>query len=129
MAEQKVDNFRLPEYGVEVEVQGDGSLRQVVATAGASTGASLTGASPTAVSIGTSSSVAVTANSNRKGLILVNTSSNNISLAFGTAAVLNSGITLTPNGSFNMDSFSYTTQEVRAIASAASSNLAIQEFT
>lgn len=88
-----------------------------------------TASSPTATSVGVATASAVASNANRKGLVLVNTSSNTISLGFGASAVLNSGITLSPFGSFTMDAFNFTTATVNAIASAASSNLAIQEFT
>lgn len=89
----------------------------------------LTGSSPTAATVGTSSASAVAANSSRKGLILSNTSNNTISFGLGATAVLNSGITLPPGGVWQMDEFSFTTAAINAIASAASSNLAIQEFT
>jgi hypothetical protein len=91
---------------------------------------SLTGSAPTAVSVGITSVSAVASNANRKGLILTNTSANTISLAIATAAVLSSGITLNVNGGvWVMDEYSFTTAEIRAIASGAASNLAIQEFT
>lgn len=90
---------------------------------------SLTAASPTFASVGTSSGTVVASNVSRKGLTLVNTSSNRISLAFGATAVLDRGITLYAGGSFYMDEYSFTTAQVNAIASAASSNLAIQEFS
>lgn len=93
-----------------------------------STKTALTGSSPTAATVGVASAEAVPANANRKGLILTNTSDNTISLAFAAAAVLNSGITLYPGGTFNMNEYCFTTAQIRAIASAASSNLAIQEF-
>lgn len=89
----------------------------------------LTGSAPTAVSVGVASAEAVAVNTSRKGLVLVNTSAATISLAFGVAAVLNSGITLFPNGgTYVMDEYTFTTAQVRAIASAAASNLAVQEF-
>jgi hypothetical protein len=85
---------------------------------------------PTQATVGASSALALASNSSRTGLVLVNTSANTISIAFGAnAAVLNSGITLNPNGgTFVMDAFTFTTQAVNAIAGAASSNLAIQEL-
>ena len=90
----------------------------------------LTASAPTAVSVGVTSAEAVAVNTSRKGLILVNTSTAYISLSFSAAAVLYSGITLNPlGGSFSMDEYSYTTAQVRAIASAAASNMAVQEFT
>lgn len=86
-------------------------------------------ASPTAASVGVASAQAVAANANRKGLTLVNTSSARISIALGATAVLSSGITLFPGGSWEMDVFNFDTGAVNAIASAAASNLAIQEFS
>lgn len=89
----------------------------------------LTGSAPAFASIGLASSSALAVNVNRKGLAMVNTSANWISLAFGAPAILYSGICLAPNGgSFAMGTFDFSTQEVRAIASGAGSNLAIQEF-
>lgn len=100
---------------------------KVSPTAGATV---LTASAPTAASVGVASAAAVTANTSRKGLVLTNTSSNNISIAYGAAAVLNSGITLLPNGgTFVMDATTFSTAEIRAIAGGAASNLAVQEFT
>lgn len=95
------------------------------------TASAATGGTPAAVSVGVTSGTALALNAARKGLILVNTSNNYISLAFGAnAAVLYSGITLNPNGgTFEMDAFSFTTGAVNAIASGATSNLAVQEWT
>lgn len=89
----------------------------------------LTPSSPTSAIVGVASGLSLAANANRKGLILTNTSKNTISFGLGVAAVLNSGITLTPNGNWIMDEFNFTTAAINSIASAASSNLAIQEFT
>jgi hypothetical protein len=96
-----------------------------------STKTALTAAAPTAVSVGVASGVAVAANANRKGLVLTNTSNAIISLnCVGAAAVLLSGITLNANGGvWVMGEYTFTTAEIRAIASAAASNLAVQEFT
>lgn len=90
----------------------------------------LTASAPAAVSVGVASTAAVAANANRKGLILVNTSAAYISLEFsGGTAVLYSGITLAPNGSYNMGEYDFSTGAVNAIASIAASNLGIQEYT
>lgn len=89
----------------------------------------LTASSPTFATVGTGSAQAVASNASRKGLILVNTSVNVISVGIGATAVLNSGITLKPGGSWNMDEYSYSTAVINCIASLGSSNLAIQEFT
>lgn len=89
----------------------------------------LTPSAPTAASVGVTSAQAVASAATRKGLILTNTSSNYISLGFGAnAAVLYSGVTLAPYGTFTMDEYTFDTGAINAIASVASSNLAIQEF-
>ena len=105
-------------------VDSSGRLTVVLSTK------SSTGNSPTAVSVGTSSTSVLSSNASRKGLVLVNTSANFISLGLdGAAAVLYSGITLTPNGgTWVMDSQTYTTGAIHAIASVASSNLSVQEM-
>ncbi len=90
----------------------------------------LTPAAPTAVSVGVTTGQAVASNVNRKGLMLVNTSANYISIGIGAAAVLYSGITLNPGGgAFWMDEFCFSTGAVNAIASGATSNLGVTEFT
>jgi hypothetical protein len=84
---------------------------------------------PTSVSVGTKSQQIVAANVHRTGLTLENMSGNDISIAFGQhPAVLYSGITLFPRDAFCMDAFLFTTEAVNAIASNASSNIAIQEW-
>jgi hypothetical protein len=89
----------------------------------------LTPSAPSAVSVGVASALALAANANRKGLKLINTSNAIISLGLGNPAVLNSGITLAPYGVFQMDEYDFDLGAINAIASAAASNLAIQEFT
>lgn len=91
----------------------------------------LTPSAPTTATVGTSSGQVVASNANRKGLIIVNLSSNTISLGLGSnAAVLNSGATLTTLGSvFQMSEYDFTTGAVNAIASAGSSVISIQEYT
>jgi hypothetical protein len=85
---------------------------------------------PTSATVGVSSAEVVANNSSRNALYLTNTSDNVISIAFDTAAVLNSGITLFPGDSFVMQRPGlWLDVAVQAIASAAGSNLAIQEFT
>lgn len=91
---------------------------------------SATAASPTAVSVGVASGVVLAANSSRRGLMMTNTSSARISFNFvGGAAVLDSGLTLYPGQTYTMDFMTFTTAEIRAIASAAASNLAVQSLT
>mgnify|MGYP001566627182 CR=1 FL=1 len=87
-------------------------------------------AAPTAASVGVASAQALASNTNRKGLVLVNTSTvETISISIGGTAVLRSGITLLPGGSFTMDDLTFSTAAVAAIASAAATNLSIQEIT
>jgi len=88
-----------------------------------------TASGPAAATVGAASAAVVSSNANRKGLVLTNLSNNRISFAVGTPALLDQGITLYPGGVWEMDEFTFTTGEIRAIASAASSPLAIQEFT
>lgn len=114
-------------------VAWQGSLEAASVTIGAVTvnKTALTPAAPTFATVGVASGEAVASNSNRKGLILVNTSANRISIAFGAnPAVLDRGITLYANGgTYCTDEFSHATQAVNAIASAGSSNLAVQEYS
>lgn len=90
----------------------------------------LTPSAPTSASVGVASAQAVAANANRKGLVLVNTSTNRISLGFGAAAVLDSGVTLMGSGgAYNMGEYDFDQGAVNAIASGAASNLSIQEYS
>jgi len=84
---------------------------------------------PTAASVGVASAEAVPAKTGRRYLLLKNTSANTISLAFDQAAVLSSGITLQAGEAYEMSAAAgnLTDSQVRAIASVAASNLAIQE--
>ena len=59
----------------------------------------------------------------------MNLSSSDISFGIGTAAILNRGITLKPNGVWEMDEFTFNLSAINAIASGAGSTLSIQEFT
>jgi hypothetical protein len=103
-------------------VKWDGSIRLNGTTP-------LTASAPNTTSVGVGSGQVVAANANRKGLVLTNLSVNNISFGIGVNAVIGNGITLTPNGVWEMDQFTFSTAAINAIASGASSNLAIQEFT
>lgn len=89
----------------------------------------LTASSPTVASVGVASASAVAANATRRGLILQNNSINTIYLGIGATAVIGSGVTLYPGGSYQMDVSSLSTAVVNAIATGAASSMAIQEFT
>lgn len=90
----------------------------------------LTASAPTFATIGVTSGTVIVANVSRKGLVLQNTSSlATISLHLNNgSAVLNSGITLYPHDIWYMDEFSFTTAQINAISSLASTNLSIQEL-
>ena len=94
-----------------------------------STKTDLTPSAPTVASVGVASAQAVAAAATRKGLIVRNLSNARISLGFGSAAVLDRGVTLYPRDTFEMDEYDFDLGAINAIASAAASNLAIQEFT
>lgn len=104
---------------------------QVNLTSGSvvSTKTAIAASSPTFATVGTSSATAVSTNVSRRGLVLTNTSANRISLGIGLTAVLDRGITLYPQGVWVMDEYTFTQEAITAIASAAGSNLAIQEFS
>lgn len=88
----------------------------------------LTANSPANVSVGVTSGACLASNSIRKGAIFTNVSINRISMAIGTAAVLNSGITLYPGGTWVMDEYNFTTGAINCIASVAASGIGVQEF-
>jgi hypothetical protein len=83
---------------------------------------------PTQVTVGVASTAVLGANTARTGLVLTNVSNSVISIGLGAAAVLNSGITLNPNGVWVMDAFTFVTTAINAIAASASSALAVQEL-
>jgi hypothetical protein len=93
-------------------------------------GLNLTPLSPTFATVGVASTQIATTNTNRKGIVLTNTSVNKVSFGLANApAVLNSGITINASGGvWVMDQFTFTTGAINAIASGASSNVTIQEF-
>jgi hypothetical protein len=87
-----------------------------------STKTPLTASVPTFATVGTSSAQVVASNASRKGLIIVNLSSNTISFGIGSnPEVLNSVITLTGLGSvWNMSEYDYNVSAINAIASNGS---------
>jgi hypothetical protein len=83
---------------------------------------------PTFATVGVASANAVLARVGRAVLILTNTSSGNISIAFGAAAaVLNSGITILPGATIALYDDDCPEDAMQAIAAGANANLAIQE--
>lgn len=111
--------------------QADGAqLHTVIDSGSVSVTTSTTASAPAAATVGIASAQIVASNPARRGLVLINTSNAIISFGLsGHAAVLKSGITLTPYGTWTMDQFTFTTGAIAAIASIAASNVAIQELT
>jgi hypothetical protein len=120
--------------GAEISLDSDGTpinpaTEETLAAIAASIGTARTASAPTAVTVGLTSASALTANANRKGCYLINTSTAFISLGFGAPAVLYSGITIPPMWYYQMrPSDDLVTAQIFAIASAAGSNLSIQEY-
>lgn len=135
LSSEAVDGSTSPFNTVQVGGKDTGGNLQTISTdtTGAifvSTRLALTGSAPSAASVGVSSGVVIAANSSRRGLVLTNTSNNVVSFNIaGGSAVLREGITLYPGGNWDMDEFTFTTSAINGIASAASSNIAIQELT
>lgn len=89
----------------------------------------LSASSPSTATLGVSSGTVIAANSSRKGLVIVNVSANTMSFGIGATAVLSSGITLYPGGSWEMDEYTFSTSVINGIASSASSVASVQEFS
>lgn len=126
---QNVSNWLLGSFRVRAIQQADGSWVQVVTNTSTPTGSALTPLAPATATAGLASGNILAANANRRGLVISNTSANRIFLAFGSNnAVLNKGIYLSPGGVWEMESSTFTTQAVNAIASGAGSTVSIQEY-
>jgi len=95
-------------------------------------GAALTMEAPVQVSIDAATEVLTAADTDRRYWGVTNNGSNRVSLGFGAAAVLDSGITLQPNGgSFEMSEAqgNLFTGAINAIASAAATLVGTQTGT
>ena len=89
-----------------------------------------TNANNGAVTVGSSSTAVLTANGGRIGGALVNDSDEAIYLAFGEAAVLNSGIRLNADGgAFSFPQDVIYTGAINAICTSGSKVLTYTEFT
>jgi hypothetical protein len=89
----------------------------------------LSGTAPINVAVTASSGQVLAVNASRKGAAFVNLSGNIISFGLGTSTNLGLGITLnTLGGTWVMDQFTYTTQQIQAISNVSGSGLGIQEF-
>lgn len=102
---------------VQAKLRGINAVLRGVGTALAPATASVTG----------SDGVVLAANASRKHMVIMNLGLVNVHFGDGFTAVLNSGITLTPNGTWVMDNNTFTTNAIHAIC-GSSSTLAIQEY-
>jgi len=75
----------------------------------------------------TASSTQMLAANSRKGLVVINLGTVNVSFGCGTVAILNAGITLLPNGTWVMDQQTFSQAAINVI-SGGSANLSIQEY-
>jgi hypothetical protein len=82
---------------------------------------------PSSATVSSADSVVLVANSSRKKMVIMNLGTVNVNFGDGATAVVNSGITLTPNGTWVMDRYTFTTAAIHAICST-SAILAIQEY-
>ena len=126
----KVDIASLDQYtpvSGRLPVDGSGVTQPVSGTVNTKT--ALTASTPTYAEVDVTSAEIVASNSSRKGLILVNNSVNRITLGFGSTPVLDRGVTLHPQGAYNMGEYDFSTAAVNAIASATLSVIGIQEYT
>ena len=87
-----------------------------------------TGNTPTNVAISTSSIQVLASNALRKGANICNISYGTVSLSFGSAAVVYTGVTLGPGGTFWMDGTDFTTAAIFAISTQTNTTIAVQEF-
>ena len=83
--------------------------------------------SPASASVSSTDSIVLAANAARKKMVIFNLGSTNVYFGDGYPAALNSGIVLTPNGTWVMDRYTFTTNAIHAICTT-SSQLAIQEY-
>jgi hypothetical protein len=82
---------------------------------------------PTYANVTDTDSVVLAANSSRKKMVIVNTGIVNVHFGDGATAVDGRGIVLTPNGTWVMDNYTFTTAAIHAVCASAST-LSIQEY-
>ena len=123
-----VYNSTLPTFtnGQRADSQSDVNGAQLV-----STKVPKTYSAPQTASVGTTSTLILAANANRKGLYLSNTTATQqISFGFnGNAAAYQYGLTLFPGEKFWMDEYSFSTGAIYAITSGSTTYIGIQEIT
>ena len=83
---------------------------------------------PTSVMVTTTSGTVAAANASRKGIVLVNLGQVNVSFGIGVTAVYGQGLTLTPNGTWEMKEYTYSPAAITAITQSGTAALSVQEF-
>lgn len=86
---------------------------------------------PAQISVGVASTTVSAYNNQRVGLVAVNISAGTIYITAGNSnsAVVGTGIALNANGGvWVMDEYTFTIEQISAIAHSASSALSVQEF-
>jgi hypothetical protein len=110
---------------VKLTADVDGNLNVNVASTRPSL--AYTAPAPATVSVTSTSSIVIPANANRKGLVIVNIGDVDVFFGIGATALINSGITLVPNGTWVMDVNTFTKDALHAICSATST-LSYQDY-
>lgn len=82
---------------------------------------------PSSAAVTSSSSSAIASNSSRTGCVITNLGPGNVSFGDGATAVVNSGITLMPGGTWVMDRYTFT-QNAIFVISPTTAALSIQEY-
>jgi hypothetical protein len=87
-------------------------------------------AAPATATATSSSTQVVAANPTRRGLIIINLGAVNVSFSYDgvSPAIVGGGITLTANGTWVMDQYTYSTNAVLAISASTPCTLSIQEY-
>jgi hypothetical protein len=102
---------------ISAKLRGIDALMQGIGTAIA----------PASASVISTDSVVIAANALRKKMVVINVGAVNVFFGDGFSSAMNSGIMLTPNGTWVMDRYTFTTNDIHAIC-ASNSTLSIQEY-
>lgn len=90
------------------------------------TGSSLIPLPPVHAMAYPSDTIAIEANDNRRGLVIINNGATDVYLGIGQAAIQGAGFLLSPYGTWTMSSNTFTTAAIHVVSN--SSSLSIQEF-
>lgn len=110
---------------IKLTADVDGNLNVNVASSRPSI--AWTAPTPETVTVSSSSAIVIPQNTNRKGLVVTNIGDVDVFFGINATALMNSGIALTPNGTWVMDQDTFTTEDLHAICES-SSTLSFQEY-